>query len=191
MINKQNNEIEKTLKVLKAGKTILYPTDTVWGIGCDATNEKAIQSIFNLKQREESKTMIVLVNSIAMLKEYVDVPNIALDHIENTDRPLTVIYQNPKGIADNLIASDNTLAIRIVNHTFCEKLIEKLGKPIVSTSANISGNLTPKSYSEISEEILLGVDYVVNLQSEKEVSNPNPSKIIKIDQKGLVTVIRA
>lgn len=191
MINKQNNEIEKTLKVLKAGKTILYPTDTVWGIGCDATNEKAIQSIFNLKQREESKTMIVLVNSIAMLKEYVDVPNIALDHIENTDRPLTVIYQNPKGIADNLIASDNTLAIRIVNHTFCEKLIEKLGKPIVSTSANISGDLTPKSYSEISEEILLGVDYVVNLQSEKEVSNPNPSKIIKIDQKGLVTVIRA
>lgn len=191
MINKQNNEIEKTLKVLKAGKTILYPTDTVWGIGCDATNEKAIQSIFQLKQREESKTMIVLVNSIDMLKEYVDVPTIALDYIEDTDRPLTIIYNNPKGIAHNLIASDNTLAIRIVHHTFCEKLIEKLGKPLVSTSANISGNLTPKSYSEISDEILLGVDYVVNLQSEKEVSNPNPSKIIKIDQKGLVTVIRA
>lgn len=191
MIKKQNNEIEKTLKVLEAGKTILYPTDTVWGIGCDATNEKAIQSIYELKQREESKTMIVLVSNIEMLKKHVQVPNTALDHIENTDRPLTIIYQNPVGVANNLIASDHTLAIRVVNHEFCEKLITKFGKPIVSTSANISGEITPKSYSEISDEILLGVDYVVNLQSEKEKSNPNPSKIIKIDPKGLVTVIRA
>ncbi|NQY05441.1 MAG: threonylcarbamoyl-AMP synthase [Flavobacteriaceae bacterium] len=189
MKDTQINEIEKTLTALKHGKTILYPTDTVWGIGCDATNFNAIEEILKLKQREKGKTMIVLVDSIQMLKRYVyKIPSTAYTIIEHNTKPTTIIYDKPMGISENLVASDNTLAIRIVQNDFCRKLIRKFKKPIVSTSANISGERTPKSFSEISPEILKGVDYVVNLYQNKK--STKPSSIIKLSNNGMVKVIR-
>jgi L-threonylcarbamoyladenylate synthase len=189
MNRKQNNEIENTLAALRAGKTILYPTDTVWGLGCDATNITAIQQLYSLKKRSESKSMIVLVNDFEMLSKYLlEVPKKALHYIAEAKKPITIIYNNPINIASNIIASDNTLAIRMVQDPFCEALITRFGKPIVSTSANISGQATPNCFSEISKDILLGVAYVVNLHRDKE--SPNPSSIIKIDDAGSVIVIR-
>lgn len=150
------------------GKTILYPTDTVWGLGCDATNIDAVAKIFKLKNRVESKSLVVLVSSMEMLRTYVGtVPQKAIDIISKTKKPTTIIYSNPKGLAANAIALDNTIAIRIPSHDYCLEIINKLGKPIISTSANISGESTPKSFSEISLPILEGVDYVVNLEQDK------------------------
>jgi len=174
---------------LKQGKLILYPTDTVWGIGCDATNEEAVKKIFNIKQRNESKSLIILVDSLEMLKQYVDeLPDIMLEILEKFHKPTTVIYKNPKGLAKNLIANDNTVAIRIVQDKFCKELIHQLRKPIVSTSANISGKPTPKFFKEIEPSILDAVDYVVNLR-QNEITN-SPSAIVKIDDNGELRFIR-
>jgi len=182
-------EIYKVVEILKRGGIILYPTDTVWGIGCDAANSEAVQKIYKLKQRAESKTMICLVNNFGMLERHVDnVPNVAYNIIELAAKPTTIIYDNPAGVAENLIAEDNTLGIRIVQNNFCQRLIRKLGKPLVSTSANIAGKPTPKSFEEIDEAILKGVDYVVNLQSEN--GNANPSAIIKLSNNGGIKIIR-
>jgi L-threonylcarbamoyladenylate synthase len=172
------SEISNTNKSLKEGKTILYPTDTVWGLGCDATNFKAVSKIYRLKNREESKSLIVLVSSINMLKKHVFMPKKVLEFLKGTSKPTTIIYNNPKGFAKNTIANDNTIAIRIVQDDFCRKLIKRFGKPIVSTSANVSGENTPKSFSEISKPILNSVDYIVNLQQQK-VSKKS-STILKI-----------
>ena len=183
------SEIENALKVLKQGGLILYPTDTVWGIGCDATNFEAVNKIYKLKQRKETKALICLVNNLSMLEKHVDqVPKLAYNLLELAINPTTVIYDKPAGVAENLIASDNTLAIRVVKHDFCQKLIRYLGRPLVSTSANIAGQPTPKSFKEISDEILKGVDYVVNLQSENV--NGTPSTIIKLGLDGTVKIIR-
>ena len=161
-------DTSNVVRILSLGKTILYPTDTVWGLGCDATNIDAVAKIFKLKNRIESKSLVVLVSSIEMLHTYVDaVPQKAIDIISTTKKPTTIIYNNPKGLAANAIASDNTIAIRIPTHNYCLEIINKLGKPIISTSANISGESTPKSFSEISLSILEGVDYVVNLEQDK------------------------
>ncbi len=182
-------EIDNALKTLKKGGVILYPTDTVWGIGCDATNSEAVKKIYRLKQRHETKAMICLVNNFGMLERHVDnVPNIAYNILELAIKPTTIIYDNPAGIAENLIAQDNTLAIRVTQDEFCQKLVRFLGKPIVSTSANIAGESTPKTYKEIPEEILKGVDYIVNLHHEKKASNP--STIIKLSNDGKVQIIR-
>ncbi len=182
-------EITNALEALKKGGLILYPTDTVWGIGCDATNSKAVQKIYKLKQREDSKALICLVNNFSMLEKHVDnVPKLAYNILELATHPTTVIYDNPAGVAENLIAENNTLAIRVVNHDFCKKLIKYLGKPLVSTSANISGFPTPKSFKEISDDILKGVDYVVNLPQETNTSKP--SSIIKLSNAGEVQIIR-
>ena len=171
------------------GKTILYPTDTVWGLGCDATNIDAVAKIFKLKNRIESKSLVVLVSSMEMLRTYVDtVPQKAIDIISKTKKPTTIIYSNPKGLAANAIALDNTIAIRIPSHDYCLEIINKLGKPIISTSANISGESTPKSFSEISLPILEGVDYVVNLEQEK-ITNKS-STILKLVGNA-IEVIRA
>lgn len=181
--------IDQIVAILKQGGIILYPTDTVWGIGCDATNANAVKKVYKLKQREDSKALICLVNNYSMLEKHIDnVPNIAYDILDLADSPTTIIYDAPAGIAKNLVAEDNTLAIRIVKHKFCEKLIKYLGRPLVSTSANISGQPTPKSFEEISEAILKGVDYVVNLQSENK--NAKPSTIIKLSNNGGVKIIR-
>tara|TARA_R110001632_G_scaffold89433_3_gene192821 strand:+ start:4626 stop:5183 length:558 start_codon:yes stop_codon:yes gene_type:complete len=184
-----DTEVVNALSKLNSGKTVLYPTDTVWGLGCDATNTSAVSKIFQLKNREESKSLVVLVSSIEMLKTYIqEIPEKALQIIKTSENPTTVIYQNPKGLASNTIASDKTIAIRIPKHHFCLQLINQFGKPIVSTSANVSGEPTPKSFSEISQPILEGVDYIVNL--ERDNITDKSSTILKLNGDE-IEVIRA
>lgn len=174
-------------KLLHQKKTILYPTDTVWGIGCDATSEEAVKRVYKLKNREESKALIVLVSSVNMLKKYVSVPQKAIEIIDKSKKPTTIIYKNPKGLAKNLLnKEDNTIAIRIVQDDFCRKLIKRFKKPIVSTSANISGDATPYSFKQISNAILEAVDYIVPLQSQK--INTKPSTILKIEGEDIITI---
>lgn len=163
-----NDELAQTIADLKSGNVIAYPTDTVWGLGCDATNSEAVKKIYKLKEREESKSLVTLVSSLEMLQEYIsEIPENVLELLKKIDKPTTIIYNNPKGLATNVVAEDNTVAIRIPQHDFCIQLVERFGKPIVSTSANISGEPTPTSFSEISQPILDGADYVVNLEREK------------------------
>ena len=189
MENNIKQEIEICLEILKKGGLILYPTDTVWGIGCDATNSEAVDKIYKLKKRSNSKAMICLVNSLRMLEQFVDqVPDAAYPIIEHSSKPTTIIYDNPLRVANNLVAADDTLGIRVTKDKFCEQLIYQFRKPIVSTSANISGEPTPNSFSQISPEILKGVDYVVNLHHSKN-SGP-PSAIIKLGNDRSVKVIR-
>ena len=184
-----NEEINKALKTLKQGGVILYPTDTVWGIGCDANNPEAVKKIYELKQREDSKALICLVADDRMLKKYVkEIPKAALEIIEITNKPTTIIYDEAQNLAQNLIAQDGTIAIRIPDDDFCYWLSRKLNGAIVSTSANISGQPTPKSFKEIAPEVLKGVDYVVNLHHEKICSKP--SSIIKLSNNGVVKIIR-
>ncbi|PHN98781.1 threonylcarbamoyl-AMP synthase [Tenacibaculum discolor] len=175
------------IDALKTAKTVLYPTDTVWGLGCDATNEEAVKKIYKLKDREESKSLIILVSSVEMLEDYIEnIPPKALEILKNVEKPTTVIYKNPRGLAPNTIASDNTIAIRIPQDEFCIQLIKEFGKPIVSTSANVSGEPTPKSFSEISQAILKSVDYVVNLHQEKVAEKS--STILKIEGEAIIVI---
>ncbi|MCZ6594441.1 MAG: L-threonylcarbamoyladenylate synthase [Bacteroidetes bacterium] len=182
-------EIEQTLVTLKRGGLILYPTDTLWGIGCDATNTAAVERVFQLKERAESMALICLVNDFKMLNKFIEkVPEITCELLKNPDKPTTIIYDGPIGVAQNLIADDNSLAIRVVQDDFCKKLIRKFGRPIVSTSANVSGEKAPQSFQEINQKILEGVDYVVNLHRNKKATKP--SVIFKLKNDGTVTVIR-
>lgn len=182
-------DINNCLKVLKQGGLILYPTDTVWGIGCDATNHEAIERIYKLKQRDESKALICLVHDFKMLNQYVEnIPEVAYDILRYAAKPTTIIYDNPIRVSENLVAPDNTLAIRVVKDRFCDPMIKKFRKPIVSTSANISDKPTPKTFKEISSDILKGVDYVVTLHRDKKPAKP--SAIIKLTNDGKVHVIR-
>ncbi len=184
-----SEELKYAKQVLKQGGIILYPTDTVWGIGCDATSREAVEKIYALKKREETKSMICLVNDIEMLEKYIEIiPQSAFNLIERAKKPTTIVYNNPMNLPANLIASDNTLAIRVVNNSFCNELIKALGKPLVSTSANFSGQPTPQSFKEISDQILKGVDYIVNLHRKKLTSKP--SSIIKLDSGGKTIIIR-
>ena len=181
--------LENTLQNLREDKIILYPTDTIGGVGCDATNEEVVSKIYKIKQREESKTLIILVASIDMLQKYVaEVPDKALEVLEKVDKPTTIIYKNPIGLAKNVIASDDTVAIRVVQDKFCHELITRFNKPIVSTSANISGKPTPKSFKEIDQAVLDAVDYVVNLY-QNEVASKS-SRIIQILDDGTTKVLR-
>lgn len=185
-----DEEIRKAIEVLKAGGTVLYPTDTVWGIGCDATNKEAVDKVYKIKQRSESKSLIVLVDNDQKLNKYLkDVPAIAWDLIEFADKPLTIIYPDARGLAPNAIAEDGTVAIRLTSDEFCKKLIGKFNKPIISTSANISGEATPQSFSAISPDILKSVDYVVNWR-QHEKNNPPPSTIIQLQMNGEIKIIR-
>lgn len=182
-------QLEESLLNLKKGKLLIYPTDTVWGIGCDATNFEAVEKIFQLKQRVDSKTMICLVNSIQMLNQYIEkVPETAYTILKYATTPTTIIYDRPLGVSENLIAADNSLGIRMVQTGFCGELLKRFKKPIVSTSANISGHPTPKTYKEIETDILKGVDYIVNLKLENALAKP--SSIIKLSHNGEVRVIR-
>jgi L-threonylcarbamoyladenylate synthase len=184
-----HNEIKNAIETLKQGGLILYPTDTVWGIGCDANNEEAVSKIYALKQREESKAMICLVADERMLIKYVKkVPQVAQNIFDVAENPMTIIYDDAQNLAQNLIGADKTIAIRIPDDEFCYQLSRKLNGAIVSTSANISGIPTPKSYKEISPDILKGVDYIVNLQKDKIMAKP--SSIIKLSSDGVVKVIR-
>jgi len=179
----------KAESILKKGNTILYPTDTVWGIGCDATNTAAVRKVFKLKKRHESKSLVILVNSIDMLLEYIpNIPNAAIELIKDTTKPTSIIYSNPIGLAENVVAGDNTVAIRIPKDEFCQKLIENFGKPIVSTSANISESPTPTCFNDIQSELVQNVDYIVDLQQEK--INKQSSQILKIMKDGTIITIR-
>ncbi|MDO6759066.1 L-threonylcarbamoyladenylate synthase [Tamlana sp. 2_MG-2023] len=183
------SEINKAIEVLKQGGVILYPTDTVWGIGCDASNPEAVKKVYDLKERVDSKALICLVTDDRMLKRYVkEIPFAALNILEVTDKPTTIIYDEAQNLAENLIAEDGTIAIRIPDDEFCYQLSRKLNGALVSTSANISGQPTPKSYKEIAPAILKGVDYVVNLHHEKICAKP--SSIIKLSNSGIVKIIR-
>ena len=182
-------EINNTIKILKQGGIILYPTDTVWGLGCEATNYSAVEKLFKFKKREDRKTMICLVSDLKMLNYHLEeIPEAAYSILEHAVDPTTIVYDKPLRVSENLIAADNTLAIRIVKEGFCVDLLKRFKKPIVSTSANIAGKLTPKTFQEIEEYILKGVDYVVNLELTKKASKP--SSIIKLGNNGEVKVIR-
>lgn len=184
------DEIKKTIEVLRAGGVILYPTDTVWGIGCDATNENAVKRVFEIKRRSDVKSMLVLIDNPAKLQSYVEeVPDIAWDLIEFSEKPLTIIYPNAKNLAANLIGKDKTIGIRVTKEAFSKQLCAQFRNPIVSTSANISGNVTPSNFKQISDEIKSAVDYVVNFRQE-ELSNPTPSSIIKLGKGNLFQLIR-
>ena len=184
------NDLNSSLKTLAGGGVILYPTDTIWGIGCDATNSKAIEKVFDIKKRAESKSLIILVDSEQMLAHYVSqVPDIVHDLIEQYDRPLTIIYPSAQNLPRNLVAPDGSIAIRVVRHPFCQQLISRFGKPITSTSANISGMPSPASFQSISAEVLQSVDYTVFFDRE----NPRaaiPSTIIRINLHGEFEIIR-
>ena len=190
MDDKLIEEVKKAISVMKQGGVILYPTDTIWGIGCDATNSEAVAKIFEIKHRAESKSMIVLVDSLSRAQNYVNqLPDIAWNLVDIADKPLTIIYDGAKNLAHNLIAEDGSIAIRVTSELFSNELCRRFAKPIVSTSANISGNNAPHIFSEIDKEILNAVDYVVNFR--RDDNNPSsPSSIIKLGVNGAVKVIR-
>ena len=192
--------INEAVKVLRDGGVILYPTDTVWGIGCDATNEKAVAKVFEIKKRSEAKSLVLLACDLDMVAKYIkEIPNIAIDLVEVNDAPMTIIYPGAQYLAPNAVASDGTVGIRIPcvedetaagGGAFCRELVRRLRKPLVSTSANVSGEPTPSNFKEISEEIRGAVDYVVPRALEAGATG-RASQIIKIGLGGEVEIIRA
>lgn len=185
------DEVKKAVEILRNGGIILYPTDTVWGIGCDATNETAVQRILQLKGRGAEKGLIVLLDVAGRLETYVkEVPNNAWDLIEFAEKPLTIIYDTPQRIAESAKASDGSIGIRITKDEFCQKIIEQLKKPIVSTSANLSGRPFPDSFLDVEEEVLKSVDYVVNLRRTEKKKNP-PSTVIRLKTDGQIIFLRS
>ena len=183
-------DIIQCLKVLSAGGLILYPTDTVWGIGCDATNEEAVSRVYQLKQRNDSKAFIVLIDSADHLDHYVvDVPAIARELIDVAVKPLTIIYEGAYNLAPNLLGAEDSVGIRIPNDEFCHRLCERFGKPIVSTSANVSGRPTAKTFAEIDDAIVGGVDHVVEYR-RGDITPHQPSNIILLSRDGTFKIIR-
>ena len=183
-------DIRKSLEVLKAGGIILYPTDTIWGVGCDAMNETAVDKVLQIKKREGVKSLLVLLDDAGKLHHYVDIiPDIAWDLIKVTDRSLTIIYPQGKNLAANLLNNDGSVGIRITADDFCKTLIRRLGKPLVSTSANISGEPPPQNFGGISDKIKSGVDYIVHWRQD-ETDKALPSGIIKLGINGEIEIIR-
>lgn len=186
----QPSDINQALETLRSGGLILYPTDTIWGIGCDATNPDAVEKIFQLKGRDPHKSLIILLDSETRLQSYVqEVPEIAYQLIEYTERPLTVIYSSGRNLATNLLAGDGSIGIRVVNHPFCSPLLHRFRKPIVSTSANLSGLPAPRNFMEITPEIIGGVDYVASYGQD----DPNKgvaSIVMKLEESGKFSFIR-
>ena len=183
-------DLKKACEVMRKGGVILYPTDTIWGIGCDATNPEAVKRVYDIKKRADSKAMLVLVDSTVKVDFYVsDVPAVAWDLIEFTTKPLTIIYDGARNLAENLLAEDGSVGIRVTAEEFSKQLCFRFRKAIVSTSANISGQPSPANFSEISEEVKQAVDYIVEYR-QKEVGHPKPSSIIKLGKGGEVKIIR-
>jgi L-threonylcarbamoyladenylate synthase len=184
------NDIRNAVEVLKSGGIILYPTDTIWGIGCDATNPEAVARIYQIKQREDSKSMLVLMENPALLERYVnDVPEVAWDLVEISTTPLTVIFPGAKNLASNLIAVDGSVGIRFTKEVFTIKLLQRFRRPIVSTSANISGQKSPAFFDEISEEIKSKMDYIVEYR-QSDINPAQPSSVIKLWPGGRIDIIR-
>lgn len=187
---KYKEDIEKACEVMFNGGIILYPTDTIWGIGCDATNPEAVKRVYEIKKRIDSKALITLVDSPAKVNAYVqDMPEIAWDLIEFATKPLTIIYDKARNLAENLLAEDGSAGIRVTNEPFSKDLCMRFKKPIVSTSANISGEPSPQNFSEVSQEIISAVDYVIKYRQD-EKAKAAPSSIIKLGNKGEVKIIR-
>jgi L-threonylcarbamoyladenylate synthase len=183
-------DIRNSLKILKEGGVILYPTDTVWGLGCDATNNEAVKKIFSIKSRNENKSLIILVSSVAMLERYVgEIPEIAFNLIEVSDIPMTIIFPKAKNLASEIPAKDGSIGIRVCTDDFCNELIGRFRRPIVSTSANISGESSPSCFSDISDKIIKAVDYTVEYKRDDRRKNI-PSPVIKIEQNGVIKIIR-
>lgn len=187
---KLEDDIKKAVEVLRKGGVILYPTDTVWGIGCDATNAEAVKKVYEIKHRDDSKAMICLVDSDVRLQRYVrNVPEVAWDLIEIADKPTTVILDGATGLAPNLIAEDGSIAMRVTREAFSKELCYRFQKPLVSTSANVSGEPAAQNYCDISEEILNAVDYVCWTRRQEHEPH-TPSSIIKLKPNGEVKIIR-
>ena len=185
-----NDDLKKACEVLRNGGIILYPTDTIWGLGCDATREEAVKRIYEIKRREDSKSMLTLIDSPSLLHRYVDdLPEVASCLIERSDKPLTIIYSGAKNLAANLIAPDGTIGIRVTKEAFSQNLCRQFGKPVVSTSANFSGEPAPANFSEINNEIIRLVDYAVNYRSD-EMQKSKPSSIIRLEKNGVIKIIR-
>jgi L-threonylcarbamoyladenylate synthase len=185
-----HNDIKNAVEVLKNGGVILYPTDTIWGLGCDATNPEAVGRIYQIKQREDFKSMLILMENPALLERYVDdVPDVAWDLVEISTKPLTVIFPGAKNLATNLIANDGSIGIRFTKEEFTTKLLQRFRRPIVSTSANISGQKSPAFFDEISEEIKSQVDYVVEYK-QNDVTPAQPSSVVKLWPGGRIDIIR-
>jgi L-threonylcarbamoyladenylate synthase len=184
------DEVAKALKVIQEGGIILYPTDTIWGIGCDASNTEAVQKIYRLKQRDEKKSMIILLDTENKLESYIsEVSPLAYELIGYAERPLTLIMPGAKNVSPALISTDGSIGVRIVKHSFCEQLIQRLRKPVVSTSANVSGRPSPQYFSQIDAEIINGVDYVVDIdQHNMEIKTP--STIMRLAPNGNFEFIR-
>lgn len=183
-------DLAAALKVLRAGGVILYPTDTIWGLGCDATNAKAVRKIYEIKHRAENKSLIILVNSVAMLERYIEnPPGVAIEMAELSEKPLTVVYDRGRNLAEGVASSDGSVGARICAEPFCDALIEALRKPLVSTSANISGSSSPAIYDEISEEVKVAADYVC-LWRQDDRSRATPSPVIRISGNGIVKILR-
>ncbi|MFD1768557.1 L-threonylcarbamoyladenylate synthase [Sphingobacterium suaedae] len=186
----QKEDINEALQTLKNGGLILYPTDTIWGIGCDATNEAAVEKVFALKGRDQNKSMIILLHNDNQLVSYVqEVPEVAYELIEYADKPLTIVYPKAKNLAPNAIAEDGSIGIRIVHHAFCEQLLQRFRKPIISTSANISGKPSPKCFDDISSDILERVDYVVSY-GQQEKGDGKSSTVMRLDPSGKFEFLR-
>lgn len=181
--------MEKLLETLKSSGIILYPTDTIWGIGCDATDDEAVMRIFELKNRDQNKPLIILVESEKRLQDLVEVPAVAWDIMDLSEKPITIVYDAPKGISKNLLAEDGSIGIRLVKDEFCKRLISKLNKPIVSTSANFSREKSPKSFADISQKLINEVDAVAEDQKNR-VSKWEASSIIRVWSDGRIKVIR-
>jgi L-threonylcarbamoyladenylate synthase len=184
------DSIKKATEIIKQGGIILYPTDTLWGIGCDATNDAAVRKLYRLKKKEEGTPSLILVSSVSMIYQYVQTaPTIAIQLVEISDKPLTVIFPTACGLSPAIIAPDGSIGIRVVNHSYCTGLIRSLKRPLVSTSANISGTPAPRTFSEISRTIIDSVDFVVDAQYAGKMTG-KPSSIIKIGQSNEVEIIR-
>ena len=188
--NEFGRDATEAVKILRSGGVILYPTDTVWGLGCDATNAQAVRRIYEIKQRAENKSLIILVNSVPMLERYVDnPPEVALQMAELSEKPMTVIYDRGRSLAEGVSSADGSVGVRVCSDPFCDALITGLRKPLVSTSANISGNSTPAIFDDISEEVKGAVDYVC-LWRQDDRSRSKPSSVIKVSGNGVVKIIR-
>ena len=186
-----NEMLMEALAVLKAGGVILYPTDTVWGMGCDATNEAAVQKVFAIKKRDLSKSLVLLASDLDMVARYIkQIPSIAIDLVEVNDAPMTIVYPGAQGLAPSTVAEDGSVGIRIPMHEFCRELIRRFRRPLVSTSANIAGEPTPARFADIAPEIRSAVDYVVPRRFEAGATG-KPSQIIKLEVDGQVQILRA
>ncbi len=190
-ISKLREEIEQAAMVVRGGGVILYPTDTVWGIGCDATNPKAVERVYSIKRRADHKAMIVLLDSVNTIEKYADgVPEVAYDLIRYSERPLTIVYDHGVGLAPGLLGPDGSIGIRVTGEKFSKNLCRRLRRPLVSTSANISGQPAARCFADISDDIIKAVDHVVDWRRDEPAGTRRPSSVIRLTESGVIDILR-